>query len=117
MSPIMYFQAQKFSTPSNLSTSLVLEDILTWIWENDQKMKVLKKWFWTYQEMRWAEASRLELSDFKNFKFYSLKLDLRKSRLVLLVLVLVFWYQSKLGFDFSKALATEKVCSSCQRVH
>jgi hypothetical protein len=39
--------------------------------------------------MHWAEASLLELSDFKNFKFYPLKLDLRKSGLVLLVLVLV----------------------------
>jgi hypothetical protein len=67
--------------------------------------------------MRWAEASRLELSVFKNFKFYPLKLDLRKSGLVLLVLVsgfLVFWYQSKLGFHFPEALATEKVRSSCQ---
>jgi hypothetical protein len=27
---------------------------------------------------------------------------------MLQVLVLVFWYQSKLGFDFSKNLATEK---------
>jgi hypothetical protein len=29
MSAILYFQAQKFSTPSNLSTSLVLADVLT----------------------------------------------------------------------------------------
>jgi hypothetical protein len=64
--------------------------------------------------MRWAEASRLELSVLKNSKFYPLKLDLRKSGLVLLVLVSGFWYQSKLGFDFPEALATEKVRSSCQ---
>jgi hypothetical protein len=44
--------------------------------------------------MRWAEASRLELSVLKNFKFYPLKLDLHKSGLVLLVLVLVFWFSS-----------------------
>jgi hypothetical protein len=43
MSPILYFQEQNFSTPSNLSTSLVLVDILTQIWENEQKMKVLRK--------------------------------------------------------------------------
>jgi hypothetical protein len=78
--------------------------------------------------MHWAEASLLELLDFKNFKFFPLKLDLRKSGLVLLVLVLVswffwfsgflvFWYQSKLGFDFSEALSTEKVRSSCQKIH
>jgi hypothetical protein len=30
MSEIIYFQARKLSTPSNLSTSLVLVDILTW---------------------------------------------------------------------------------------
>jgi hypothetical protein len=39
--------------------------------------------------MCWAEASLLELLDFKNFKFFPLKLDLQKSGLVLLVLVLV----------------------------
>jgi hypothetical protein len=64
--------------------------------------------------MRWAEASMLELSNFKNFNFYPLKLDLHKCGLVLLALVLVFWYQPKLGFHFLKALATEKVHSSCQ---
>jgi hypothetical protein len=69
--------------------------------------------------MRWAEASLLELTVFENSKFYPLKLDLRNSGLVLLVLVsgfLVFWYQSKLGFDFSENLATEKVRSSCQKM-
>jgi hypothetical protein len=67
--------------------------------------------------MHWAEASMLEMSDFKNFNFYPLKLDLRKSGLVLLGTgsgFLVFSYQSKLGFHFSEALATEKVHSSCQ---
>jgi hypothetical protein len=51
--------------------------------------------------MRWAEASLLELLDFKNFKFFPLKLDLRKSGLVLLVLVLVswfFWFSGTSGF-------------------
>ena len=67
--------------------------------------------------MRWAEASLLELTVSENSNFYPLKLDLRNSRLVLLVLVLVFWYRSKLGFDFSKNLATEKVRSSCQKMH
>jgi hypothetical protein len=42
--------------------------------------------------MRWVEASRLELSVFKNSKFYPLKLDLQKSGLVLLVLVTVSWF-------------------------
>jgi hypothetical protein len=42
--------------------------------------------------MRWAKASRLELSIFKKSKFYPLKLDVRKSKLVLLVLVLVSWF-------------------------
>jgi hypothetical protein len=67
--------------------------------------------------MRWAEASRLEQSDFKNFKFYPLKLDLHHSGLVLLVLVLVSWFSGtsqKLGFHFPEALATEKVRSRCQ---
>jgi hypothetical protein len=44
--------------------------------------------------MRWAEVSLLELSVFKNFKFYPLKLDLRKSGLVLLALVLVSRFSS-----------------------
>jgi hypothetical protein len=64
--------------------------------------------------MHWAEASRRELLDFKKSKFYPLKLSLHKSLLVLLVLVLVFWYQSKLGFLFLEALAIEKVHSSFQ---
>jgi hypothetical protein len=42
MSAILYFQAQKLFTPSSLSTSLVLADILTWSWENDQKLKMLR---------------------------------------------------------------------------
>jgi hypothetical protein len=42
--------------------------------------------------MRWVEASLLELLDFKIFKFFRLKLDLRKSGLVLLVLVPVSWF-------------------------
>jgi hypothetical protein len=42
MSAILYFQARKLSIPSNLSTSFVLADILTWSWENDQKMKELR---------------------------------------------------------------------------
>jgi hypothetical protein len=80
--------------------------------------------------MRWAEATLLELLDFENFKFFPLKLDLWKSGLVLSVLVLVswfscasgflvhlvFWYKSKLGFDFPEALSTERVRSRCQRV-
>jgi hypothetical protein len=67
--------------------------------------------------MHWAEVSLLELTISKNYKFYPLKLDLRNSGLVLLVLVsgfLVFWYQPKLGFEFLEALATKKVRSSCQ---
>jgi hypothetical protein len=66
--------------------------------------------------MRWAEASWLEPTVLENSKFYLLKLDLRKSGLVLLVLVLVFWYRPKLGFDFPENLATEKVRSSCQKM-
>jgi hypothetical protein len=66
--------------------------------------------------MRWAEASLLELTVSEKSKFYPLKLDLCNSGLVLLVLVLVFWYQSKLGFDFPEKLATEKVRSSCQKM-
>jgi hypothetical protein len=50
--------------------------------------------------MRWVEASLLELLDFKNFKFFPLKLDLRKSGLVLLVLVLVSWFSGFLVFWF-----------------
>jgi hypothetical protein len=42
--------------------------------------------------MRWAEASLLELIVSENSKFYPLKLDLRHSGLVLLVLVLVSWF-------------------------
>jgi hypothetical protein len=48
--------------------------------------------------MRLSKASLMELLDFKNFKFSPLKLDLRKSRLVLLVLVLVSWFSSTSGF-------------------
>jgi hypothetical protein len=44
--------------------------------------------------MHWAKASRLELSVFRNFKFYPLKLDLRKTGLVL-VLVFSFSGTSK----------------------
>jgi hypothetical protein len=39
--------------------------------------------------MRWDEASLLQLTVSENSKFYPLKLDLHKSGLVLLVLVLV----------------------------
>jgi hypothetical protein len=42
--------------------------------------------------MHWAKASRLELSNFKNFKFYPLKLDLRKSGLVLLLVSSFFGF-------------------------
>jgi hypothetical protein len=66
--------------------------------------------------MRWVEVSLLELTVEENYNFYPLKIDLRNSGPVLLVLVLVFWYQSKLGFGFSKNLATEKVRSSCQKM-
>jgi hypothetical protein len=45
--------------------------------------------------MHSAEASLLELLDFKNFKFCPLKLDLRKSGLVL---VLVSWFFGTSGF-------------------
>ena len=60
--------------------------------------------------MCWDEASRLEQFDFKNFKFYPLKLDLHHSELVLLVLVLVSWFSDsneKLGFHFLGVLSTE----------
>ena len=66
--------------------------------------------------MRWVEASLLELTVSENSKFYPLNLDLRNSGLILMVLVLVFWYQSKLGFDFPENLANEKVHSSCQKM-
>jgi hypothetical protein len=39
--------------------------------------------------MHWVEASLLELTILENSKFYPLKLDLRNSGLVLLVLVMV----------------------------
>jgi hypothetical protein len=42
--------------------------------------------------MHWAEASLLELLDFKNFRFFPLKIDLQKYGLALLVLVLVSWF-------------------------
>jgi hypothetical protein len=42
--------------------------------------------------MHWAEASLLELIVSENFKIFPLKLDLCKSGLVLLVLVLVSWF-------------------------
>jgi hypothetical protein len=42
--------------------------------------------------MHVAKADLLELSDLKNFRFFPLKLDLWKSGLVLLVLVLVSWF-------------------------
>jgi hypothetical protein len=42
--------------------------------------------------MRWAEESLLELNVSENSKFYPLKLDLRNSGLVLVVLVLVSWF-------------------------
>jgi hypothetical protein len=52
--------------------------------------------------MHWAEASRLEQSDFKKSKFYPLKLNLRKwTGTGTSSGFLVFWYQSKLGFHFS----------------
>jgi hypothetical protein len=66
--------------------------------------------------MCWTEASLLEQTVSENSKFYPLKLDLRNSGLVLMVVVLVSWYQSKLGFDFSENLATEKIRSSCQKM-
>jgi hypothetical protein len=56
--------------------------------------------------MRWAEASRLELSDFKNFKFYPLKLDLAPFWTGTSGTgsgFLVFWFSGtsqKLGFHF-----------------
>jgi hypothetical protein len=45
--------------------------------------------------MHWDEASLLELTISENSKFYPLKPDLCHCGLVLLVLVLVSWYQSK----------------------
>ena len=66
--------------------------------------------------MRWAEASLLELTVSEKSKFCPLKIDVCNFGLVLLVLVLVFWYQSKLGFDFPDNMATEKVRSSCQKM-
>jgi hypothetical protein len=66
--------------------------------------------------MHWPEASWLELTVSENSKFYPLKIDLRTFGLVLLVLILVFWYQPKLGFNFPDNLATEKVCLRCQRM-
>ena len=56
--------------------------------------------------MRWAEASLLELIVSEKSKFDPLKLDLRNFGLVLLVLVLVSWYRSKLGFDFLENLTS-----------
>jgi hypothetical protein len=68
--------------------------------------------------MRWIEASLLEQIVSENSKFYPLKLDLRNSGLVL---VLVSRFSSflvpvKIGFDFSENLATEKVRSCCQKM-
>jgi hypothetical protein len=65
--------------------------------------------------MRWAQARLLELTVSENSKFYPLKLDLRNFGLVLMVLVLVFWF-SKLGFEFPENLAIEKVRSSYQKM-
>jgi hypothetical protein len=48
--------------------------------------------------MGWVKVSRLKQTDFKFLKFYPLKLDLRHSILVLLVLVLVSWFFGFLVF-------------------
>jgi hypothetical protein len=66
--------------------------------------------------MRWAKASLLELTVSEKSKFYPLKLDLLNYRIILLVLVLVFWYQSKLGFDLPEKLATGKILSRYQKM-
>jgi hypothetical protein len=66
--------------------------------------------------MRWAEVSLLELIVSENSKFYPLKLEMRNSGLVLLVLVLVFWYRSKIGFDFLENLSIEKFLSRFQKM-
>ena len=73
--------------------------------------------------MRLAEASSLVCLDLIKSNFFSSKFDLRIFGLVLLVFwylwysgtsgTLVFWYFwyfVKLGFDFPRDLATEKVC-------
>jgi hypothetical protein len=51
--------------------------------------------------MHWVEVSLLELLDFKIFNFFPLKINLQKSGLILLVLVLVSWFSDTSGFlDF-----------------
>ena len=68
-----------------------------------------------------VEASSLVSSDLRKSKFYPVKSDLRISRLVLPVLLVLwyFWYWFsgtfvKLGFHFPRDPATEKVHSRCQ---
>jgi hypothetical protein len=108
-----------FSTPSSLSISLTLENIFYLKLGNCPQMKMFKIKFQTYQEACFAEASSLACLDLRKSKFYTYKLDLWISGLVLLVLwylwysgtsgTLVFWYFVKLGFHFLGDLSTKKV--------
>ena len=123
------FQDLKFLDSSSLSSTLMLVAILSCSrnpsppgYRNNKKIKFLGSGNWTHQKMCWTEASTLVCLDFRKSKFYTSKLDLRISRLVLLVflyfwytgtLVLLvfwyFWYWWKLGFHFPGVLSTENV--------
>ena len=68
-----------------------------------------------------SEANSLVSSDLRKSKFYPVKSDLRISRLVLpVLLVLWYWFSGtsntfvKVGFHFPGDPATEKVRSRCQ---
>ena len=83
MRPILYFHAQKFSIPSSLSSSLVLEAILS---ENHKKLKFCGMRKWPYQEMRLNEVSWLVSLDSRDFNSSPSKSDLQDSASA------VFWY-------------------------
>jgi hypothetical protein len=67
--------------------------------------------------MRWAEASLLELTVFEKIQVLPPETGLAHFWTGAGFGFLVFWYQSKLGFDFPENPTIEKVRSSCQKMH
>ena len=117
LSPILYFQARKFYIPSNLSSSLLLGDILSRRSENDKKLKFLRNENCTHQNMCLIEASMMVQSVSEESKFWPLKLDLQDSGLQFFAMFLVFWFQDKLGLEFWEDIPIKKLQSWCQNMH
>ena len=117
MRPILYFQAKKFSRPSNFSSSLVLGAILT---SKSLKNEIYQNGRLTLPVDALGGGELVDPTAFWRSLIFSLQILLARLQHCSFsssVSLQFFWFTIKLGFGLHGDIATQKIISKAQYMH